>query len=369
MKLPAVHPKKAFIVGSLEKEIRLSFAARIRGTLPEPYQPLISEAKEKDTPDFKYNSDRKCPKPGSGISKLTAPETPYSEPAKELLRLLRAKAADAEVQVPLNAIEESARSLGVDEPLNPSTDAFVTAICYLGSKSLSHMLSQVERCKDRLLSLGPQSESARRQIISSVMEYWHEKPGVGVNVVDKLLNYTILTPNSVVTWALSDQLGKGEKLVLGHVFELVSSTVAKVTNRVRQLVSARNQPGLPTEQIAILEETLTKERGEMNNLFALIEDALVGVASGSADGMAESADSEERGEAMLRGWGARWLRVFRRKMAIEEAWVLEAMEQGQRFGRDMEGVDGVPRDDGVQNGGATEDEVGAMEEAVLDEVL
>ena len=59
MKLPMVHPKKAFITGSLEKEIRLSFAARIRGTLPEPYQPLISEAKEKDTPDFKYNSDRK----------------------------------------------------------------------------------------------------------------------------------------------------------------------------------------------------------------------------------------------------------------------------------------------------------------------
>lgn len=46
------------MVGALEKEIRLSFAQRIRGTLPEPYQPLISEAKEKDTPDFKYNSDR-----------------------------------------------------------------------------------------------------------------------------------------------------------------------------------------------------------------------------------------------------------------------------------------------------------------------
>ena len=57
VELPLVHPKKAFIVGALEKEIRLSFAQRIRGTLPEPYQPLVSEAKEKDTPDFKYNSD------------------------------------------------------------------------------------------------------------------------------------------------------------------------------------------------------------------------------------------------------------------------------------------------------------------------
>lgn len=54
-----IHPKKAFMMGALEKEIRLSFAARIRGTLPEPYQPLISEAKEKDTPDFKYNLERK----------------------------------------------------------------------------------------------------------------------------------------------------------------------------------------------------------------------------------------------------------------------------------------------------------------------
>ena len=45
------------MIGALEKEIRLSFAQRIRGTLPEPYQPLITEAKEKDTPDFKYNSE------------------------------------------------------------------------------------------------------------------------------------------------------------------------------------------------------------------------------------------------------------------------------------------------------------------------
>lgn len=56
--LSSAHPKKAFIMGALEKEIRLSFAQRIRGTLPEPYQPLISKAKELETPDLKYNLDR-----------------------------------------------------------------------------------------------------------------------------------------------------------------------------------------------------------------------------------------------------------------------------------------------------------------------
>jgi nuclear cap-binding protein subunit 1 len=52
-----IHPKMAFITGALDKEIRLSFAQRIKGTLPEPYQVLIPEAKEKDTPDFKYATD------------------------------------------------------------------------------------------------------------------------------------------------------------------------------------------------------------------------------------------------------------------------------------------------------------------------
>jgi nuclear cap-binding protein subunit 1 len=59
VELPILHPKKAFIAGALDKEIRLSFAQRIKGTLPAPYQPLITEAKEKDVPDFKYDNEGK----------------------------------------------------------------------------------------------------------------------------------------------------------------------------------------------------------------------------------------------------------------------------------------------------------------------
>ena len=283
------------------------------------------------------------------------------EQAKEILRLLRAKAPDTDVQLPISAIEDTARSLGVTDPLVHSTDAYVTTICYVGSKSLSHVLSQIERCKDRLLSIGTQSEAARRQIIASVMEYWHEKPGVGVNMVDKLLNYTILTPVSVVMWVLGDQLGKGEGLVHSHVFEMVSSTVHKVTNRVRQIVLARNVAGLPADQVAVLDETLGKEREEMGKLFAVIEDALIGVTDGSLDAMAESADEDIRAEAILKGWGGRWLRVFRRKMAVEEAWVQELLEQGEASaqalamataaarGQSMEAVDELGSH-GVANG-------------------
>ena len=53
--LPDVHPYKAFILGALDKEIRLSFAQRIKGTLPPAYQTLIGPEKEQDVPDFKFN--------------------------------------------------------------------------------------------------------------------------------------------------------------------------------------------------------------------------------------------------------------------------------------------------------------------------
>ena len=296
---------------------------------------------------------------------LISIDMPYSVPAREILRLLRAKAADMDLQTPLSTIEETAASHGVGDPLVPSTDAYVTAICFLGSKSLSHVLSQIERCKDRLLSIGAQSELARRQIITSVMEYWQEKPGIGVNVVDKLLNYTILTPVSVVLWSLNDQLGKGEGLVLSQVFEMVSSTVTKVTNRVRQIVVARNQPGLPGDQVTILDETLTKEREEMGKLFGVIEDGVVGVAGGSVNDMAESADQDLKGEDLLRRWGRQWLRVFRRKMAVEEAWVQETMSTAAQISGIEIGVDPNGSGEAAGNG----DGVEMVEASELDEIL
>lgn len=60
LELSDVHPKKAFITGAIEKEIRLSFAGRIKGTLPEQYQYIFTEKKMKDIPDFKYDKESEC---------------------------------------------------------------------------------------------------------------------------------------------------------------------------------------------------------------------------------------------------------------------------------------------------------------------
>lgn len=55
--LSNLHPYKAFIMGSIDKEIRLSFAGRIRKTLPEAYQSLVPPEKDQEEPPFKFESD------------------------------------------------------------------------------------------------------------------------------------------------------------------------------------------------------------------------------------------------------------------------------------------------------------------------
>lgn len=146
------------------------------------------------------------------------------------MQLIRKKASDEEIEPVIAEIEKLAKEHGVEDPMVPSTDAFVTSICYVGSKSLSHVLSCIERNKERLLAIGPRSAAARRQIITSVMEYWVDQPGVAINIIDKLLNYTILTPLSVIEWALIDHIDAGKVLAKAHIYEMISATVGKVTN-------------------------------------------------------------------------------------------------------------------------------------------
>ncbi|KAF2474272.1 uncharacterized protein BDR25DRAFT_332386 [Lindgomyces ingoldianus] len=306
-----LHPKKAFIIAALDKEIRLSFAKRIRSTVPVEYHSLIPEAMDEDrSPDFKYDN----------------PLTPFAQEAQTLLTLIKKRVPEKDIQETIDKIHEQAIGLDFKDVLVPSTDVFVTAICRLGSKSLSHVLSCIERGKERLLNIANTSPAARRQIVASVVEYWKDQPGIAINIVDKLLNYQILAPSTVIEWALGDYLGAGEALTEGWVFEMVANTVAKVSGRIHQIVTARLQKGLPAEQIQLVEATLTKDRESSRALFKLIEDSVSAVAQGSANHLIEKETngelSAEDGQ-LIRDWAKRWQTVFIRKSQVEESVVGE----------------------------------------------
>ena len=357
VELSPLHPRKSFVLGVLDKEVRLSFAKRIRETLPEPYHPLIPASKDNDIPEYKYNHET----------------TAYAKEAKTLLQHIKRKSPDSEIAPIIMAIKESetSRTNGADDGLAASTDAFVTTLCYIGSKSLSHVLSYIERHRERLLSIGSQSTAAQMQVIKSVVAYWRDvQPGVAVNIVDKLLNYTIITPTSVLEWALApSQLQGGGLLAETWVFEMVSGTMGKVTGRMRQIVQARDQAKLPLSQVEVLDETLIKEREAMRALFALISDALRGVAEGSNDAMIEDRAGEGEGQQMelLQLWGLKWMRVFGRKAAVEENVISEASKRFPPAGSEVsEMVIVEPNQSGTN--GSTEQQEDLIDLGVEDEI-
>ncbi|KAK0383376.1 hypothetical protein NLU13_9289 [Sarocladium strictum] len=301
--LSPMHPQVWFLQGALDKEVRLSFAQRIQKTLPDAYQHLVGPEKEKDVPDFKYKD----------------PDTPFSKEGQELGALLRRKASDEEMQPVIDSIQSQATERALD-PIVTSTDVFMTAVCWVGSKSLSHVLACIDRTKTRLLDAGSHSDAARRQILDAVMSYWAAHPGVALSIVEKLLNYSILTPFTVVDWSVGAH-GAAEYLAQPHVYELVSNTVAKVKSHTRQVIRS------PNGSVPADDETgapdVEKEAASMKDLFGALNDALSSWANGSKDELIEAGDGSSEKEALTRRWGERWLRVFRRMGAVEEAFVLE----------------------------------------------
>lgn len=182
------------------------------------------------------------------------------------------------------------------------------------------------------------SEAARAQIVSSIMDYWHAHPGVALSIIEKLLNYSILTPFSVIDWALvgstpANGTNGGESLARAHVFEIVLNTVAKVTGRVRQVHAS---PDADADDRA-------KEAKNMRDMFRSTNDALASWAGGEKDQLMEgAADDDAEREQLIRRWGQRWLRVFQRKAALEESFLAEA-------GKVANG-DGAAQEDGNANG-------------------
>lgn len=247
-------------------------------------------------------------------------DTPFASEGQEIAGLLKRKAADEEFQPVIDKIQSEASERALD-PVVASTDVFMTAVCWVGSKSLSHVLACIDRSKGRLLDAANSSPAAQTQILAAVMAYWHAHPGVALSIVEKLLNYAILTPLCVVRWALTTADGNadgaaaaGESLAQPHIFELVLNTVTKVTFRVRQTVTSPDAD----------DETRSSEAKAMAELFGTLNDLLVSWASGSKDELMETGDGSSEREALITRWGQRWLRVFKRLGAIEEAFLAEA---------------------------------------------
>lgn len=250
-----------------------------------------------------------------------------------MIGLIRKRAQDTEVDSLMAEITEKAKSQGLLDPGKYGREIYVTAICHIGAKSLSHVLSCIERCKDRLAAIGTESPLAQREIVNTVMNYWSDQPGIGANVVDKLLNYSILTPLSIIEWVLMDA---GRKILArGHSWEMVNTTTRKVIARTKNLASAKAVVGLPEEQVTLLDEGYEVASTEQAASFKCVVDALTSYQSTDYAGDDGSPEEQE----ILRWWAGNWLRALKRKFEIEQG-VESSSSESKQNSEDM-AVDAV----------------------------
>ncbi|KAI8992033.1 armadillo-type protein [Mycotypha africana] len=217
------HPQVCFLRETLEKVIRLSYYERIKAILPEELYPLISP--QAPAPEFAFKD----------------PNDPLHATAKTIIESLRAKKTVDELQQLLeeyaNRMKEEVMSDRDDQQQQLQLDhlkriMFIQCLLWVGSKSFSHILNVVERYLEMLRSLNS-TPDARVHTVQIVASFWKNNTQFLGILLDKLLNYRVIDPTSVITWIFE----KEQLQFTGRAFlwEILKNTLSKVNSRVVQV--------------------------------------------------------------------------------------------------------------------------------------
>ncbi|ORY05994.1 ARM repeat-containing protein [Basidiobolus meristosporus CBS 931.73] len=254
-------PKYVFIREALEKLIKLSYYERVKGTLPEDFLSMIPPAAPGI--EFKYQT------PGT--------DEDLNNLVSTLVQKLRAKASSDDIQEILNAyVPANASELDEKAVTSLKFDIVMQCVLMVGSKSFSHSLNVIERY---LAILQKYAASAEDKIttIEIVASCWkHNTQFLGI-LLDKLLNYRIVDPTSIIAWVFGDLSKTADR---AYKLEILQNTLNKVISRVDlvqvKVDSAKKDEATP-EHIRSLESTLSVVYREQKEVFLAVFEKFVTV--------------------------------------------------------------------------------------------
>ncbi|CCM03975.1 uncharacterized protein FIBRA_06131 [Fibroporia radiculosa] len=241
------HPKRIFMRRAIEFEIRLSYYDRILKTLPEPMQDPNASLMPEEAPGPDYDYDD--------------PTRPYHDAAQSVLNLLRGRAKAEDVIGHLdslkNTISETAEGdVHVDTVLR---SVAMQSLLHIGSRSFSHFLNAIERYLPMLRHLTSSSipggvgiaiPEARYDILNAVSAFWKRSRHMVVIVFDKLMQYQIVDPTDVVSWAFiyggSSDASIGKVSFDAFQWDVLKGALDKANGRV--MIARRKVTALRKEE-------------------------------------------------------------------------------------------------------------------------
>lgn len=150
----------------------------------------------------------------------------------------------------------------------------VQSLLHIGSRSFSHFLNAIERYLPLLRNLasgsisttGTSSLEARMDILTAVADFWSRSKHMIVIVFDKLMQYQIVDPTDVVSWAFTqgvDRVAASTHPSIGSLqWEVIKSALDKANGRVviaRKKVSALRKEADEKAAMAIVSDGATME--------------------------------------------------------------------------------------------------------------
>lgn len=183
---------------------------------------------------------------------------PHHDAAQSILDLLRDRSKAENV---MNALESLRNSLAESAHDAANLDRLprsiaIQSLLHIGSRSFSHFLNAVERYLPLLRNLaaggisssgGTPSLEARMDILTASARFWkRNRQMVGI-VFDKLMQYQIVDPTDVVSWAFGSGFGndEGPLKVDYRQWDMLKAALDKANGRVmiakRRVIALRKE--------------------------------------------------------------------------------------------------------------------------------
>ncbi|KAJ1815174.1 Nuclear cap-binding protein subunit 1 [Coemansia sp. RSA 2599] len=275
-------PRRVFVQETLLKLLRLSYLDRLRTMLPDSCLSLLPE--KPPAHNFKFT--------------VAAMDERTREVSVAMGRCLKNKGTSDQALAILQ--EHYAQWSDIDDATRQTLarEMLVEHVLLLGSKTLSHMLNAIEKFTPALLRFADSPE-AKLAVARTVEDFWIRHPQFFVITVDKLIDYRIIDPITVVEMLFDDEhVGQWCKF---HLWEILRNTINKVNLRVAQL-QARMAEDPNSEGI---EATLAQMTQEQNDSVVATARHFVRLLS------SQSGTTDDVDRAWLMGRFKEFMRTYR----------------------------------------------------------
>ncbi|KAI9099397.1 armadillo-type protein [Phlyctochytrium arcticum] len=244
----SVEPDSAcfvFVRETLESCVRLSYWERIHGSVPESFakNPAVM-AQSAPHSSFKFDSVESVPAQDQKLFVLIT----------ELRTLTGQKTSSEVVEDALRSIREHAATLSTQTNQSAediTREALIQCLMLHGSKSFSHALNIIERYVD-VLRQWSGTEEARLHSIRIIVSFWQFNHQFLEIILDKLMNYRVVDPKSILSWALDPKI-LDENYTRFFLWSIVRMTLAKVNFKVQQI----------TKKLEVAKEIRMKEEEDV----------------------------------------------------------------------------------------------------------